>query len=281
VKDFAVMASLRLAKYEGAGNDFLVAVEAEVSSALTKSPSLVAALCERHRGIGADGLIVVAPIDAARLSMTLYNADGGLAETSGNGLRCAVLAAHDAGLIEEDVVIETGAGTARAQLRTSPDGGPSEVRVEMGACAVETVPEAVEGRDAYRVDVGNPHLVLIGPLLDAPSLVRIGPRLERAVAGGQNVESVASLGTDRLELTVWERGAGLTEACGTGSCAAAAAARLAGLVGDTVVVVNPGGELLVELSGPPERPLAALTGPVRRIAAVVVELSDYSAGARR
>ncbi len=267
--DFALVTAVSLLKYQALGNDFLVALE---GSGLADPPGreAVRRLCDRRRGVGADGLVLARPARAAgRVRMELYNSDGGRAETSGNGLRCLALALFQAGRAGSGrLVIETDSGEVEAVI--GPDG---EVSVSMGEARLgEQPPSPLEGFSARRVDVGNPHLVLQGASLAGLELSSLGPRLEASVPGGQNVEFVRVGGPDSLEMVVWERGAGLTAACGSGSVAAAAAARAAGLVGDQVSVENPGGRLLVELAGDKERPSAVLTGPATRVARVEVEM---------
>lgn len=268
------MERLMMSKYEALGNDFLILFDA--AHALEIPPDLVAALCDRHSGVGADGLIHLRPTHNA-LAMVLTNADGSPAEISGNGLRCAALAAFDAGFAKgRSVSISTAAGMRRADLVEGGDGA-AEIRVEMGMVQVAVTPSPIAHKQAYRVDVGNPHLVLFGDRIDDVDLPVIGPELEAAVRGGQNVEFISVRATDELEFIVFERGAGITEACGSGSVAAAAAARLAGTVGDVVTVHNPGGPLVVALSGTDlELPAASLTGPVRRVAEIQVRVEDFT-----
>lgn len=264
---------LLLTKYEAIGNDFLIVFDG--AGSLTVSPELVAQLCDRHRGIGADGLIQLRPTSNA-LAMVLHNADGSPAEVSGNGLRCAALAAFDASVATgRSIVITTVAGQRRAEL-ISRDGAYGELSVEMGHVRVEPTASPIAGKQGFRADVGNPHLVLLGDRNDDVDLAVIGPDLEAAWPGGQNVEVISLAGADELDLVVFERGAGITEACGTGSCAAAAAARMAGVVGDVVAVHNPGGSLVVELGPAGENAAAVrLSGPARRVAEVNVSLEDY------
>ena len=280
------MPALTLSKYHGLGNDFLVLVDPDGTVGLERGD--VAALCERHRGVGADGVLrLSAPAGGGDLRMELRNADGGAAETSGNGLRCAVLAAAHAGLLPagafdgSTVTVETGAGPVAARLLgAGRPGALASVAVAMGAATVDPDPPSlppslVDGVAARRVDVGNPHLVLLVDDLAAVDLGLVGPALEASVPGGCNVEVVRPLpGDGGLQMKVWERGVGLTEACGSGSCAAAATARLLGRAGERVVVANPGGELLVELAGSPSRPSVTLTGPACRIGTVSVALDD-------
>ncbi len=266
------MVTVTFDKYEGSGNDFLILVDP--TGTLPYTAQLAVAICDRHRGVGADGLIRLTG-DHDTLRMDLRNADGSVAETSGNGLRCAALCALDAGLVAGDtLVLATLGGVAHAEVTTGPRGA-REVRVTMGPATVTPVPSPVPGRTAYAVDVGNPHLVLVGGEIDGVDLAGIGPSLEHAVPGGQNVEFVTVDRRDRIRLAVWERGAGITEACGSGSVAAAAAAWSVDLVDDTVVVENPGGPLTVDLFGAARaRPETALTGPARRVASIHVELDD-------
>jgi diaminopimelate epimerase len=264
---------LLLTKYEAIGNDFLIVFDGACSLAIT--PDLVAELCDRHRGVGADGVIQLRPTSNG-LAMVLQNADGSPAETSGNGLRCAALAAFDAGVATgRSIVITTVVGPRRAEL-ISREGAYGELSVEMGQVLVERTKSPIAGKEGFRADVGNPHLVLLGERSDDVDLEVLGPELEQAWPGGQNIEVISVSGADELDLVVFERGAGMTEACGTGSCAAAAAARLAGVVGDVVTVHNPGGSLIVEL-GPAGDGAATvrLSGPARRVAEVNVSLEDY------
>jgi diaminopimelate epimerase len=304
---------LRLAKYHGLGNDFLVGTVAGGDGAEPIDAATGAALCDRHRGIGADGVIMLRRCaGGSAVRMSLRNADGGVAETSGNGLRCAALAALDGGLVAgPGVVIETAAGPARALLVARTGAGGATLRVSMGRALLGEVRAGVLGRSARMVDVGNPHLVLYEdtapgagtglapgtalhglhalhalPALLASELAGLEHGVDGEVPGGLNVEAVRVLATpggagrDAVELVVWERGAGETQACGSGSVAAAAALRAAGLVGGRVEVRNPGGTLHVELTGPLEAPEAELTGPAQLVARFEVDPA-WLAGAAR
>jgi diaminopimelate epimerase len=269
--------SLRLSKHEGAGNDFLVLVDPE--GRLTLGHELVRALCDRHRGIGADGVIGVGPgRDGADLSMELRNADGAPAEMSGNGIRCLAQAAVDAGLVAPPrFTVATAAGVKSVDYQPGERPGTGRASVDMGPVTLgEEQPQACSDRRARRVDVGNPHLVLFGPDPAGIDVGALGPRIESVHPGGINVEFVALAdGADALVLRVWERGVGETLACGTGSCAAAAAAHDWGLVGRRVLVHNPGGPLEVTLgesAGDPVR----LAGPVRKVADIGLEPHWFS-----
>lgn len=257
------MSALHLSKLHATGNDFLVALALDEDA-----PSLdavtVAALCDRHRGIGADGLITVSPGgDGADCTMTLVNADGGMAEMSGNGIRALAWVAARAGLGTPDqLVVDTAAGRrAVALVRTGGDVIAADVdmgpvtfdpgRIPVDADSPFELEALVDGV-AYRGDaagLGNPHLVLF---VDDPSAVpvgRHGPKLEhdRRFPRRTNVEFIAVEGRERLSMRVWERGVGETLSCGTGACAAAAVAVRRGLVEECVVVDVPGGSLTVNV----------------------------------
>ncbi|MHB1986839.1 MAG: diaminopimelate epimerase [Acidimicrobiales bacterium] len=286
--DWPAVTIVSLLKYHGLGNDFLIALDAsdfpQPLEALEIDKETVTRLCDRRRGIGADGLIVArAPVAGGSVSMELRNADGGRAETSGNGLRCLALALVDSGSVASAaVLIETDAGSVMARVGPRGTDGCAEVELSMGVASVgpsvRPAPLLGEAFVARTVDIGNPHLVLLGPSLGGVEIDDIGSRLEGARAGGQNVEIVAPDGRGGLDLVVWERGVGRTEACGSGSCAAAAAARACGLVADRVTVRNPGGVLTVELVGSLTEPAVALSGPACRIGRAEV---DFDLGRTR
>ena len=266
---------LDLSKHHGAGNDFLVMLDPDDRRPLT--PAQVRALCDRHRGIGADGVIRVvravpspgADGGAAVLSMDLRNADGGVAEMSGNGIRCMVQAAVDAGMVAPGpIAVHTLGGLRTVEYRPGSSAGQGYARVGMGAAVLgpELSEDALEGapgvRWARRVSMGNPHVVLFGPPAGDDVVGSVGPRLERSVDGGANVEFVwPGPGAGELTMRVWERGAGETLACGTGACAAVAAAHARGDVGPAVRVHSPGGVLDVELEGD----AVSLAGPTQRV----------------
>lgn len=280
------MTTITLLKYEGLGNDFLICLEADALPAEAVSGEAARAafarfVCDRRKGLGADGLIVVERPDlAGDAVMELRNSDGRPAETSGNGLRCLALCLVDEGVAKGDhVVIETVVGRRLCRVMPASVGGCAEVRAEMGAVVVADTDEPVDllppswrGRSA---DTGNPHLVLFGGRLEELDIEAVGRRLETARAGGQNVEAIAPA-DGSVDLVVWERGAGRTQACGSGSVAAAAVARSLGLVGDRVEVHNPGGTLTVDLAAHDGSLSAFLTGPACRVGRV-----DFSFDAER
>ncbi|MGH9079164.1 MAG: diaminopimelate epimerase [Acidimicrobiales bacterium] len=262
---------LRLSKHHGAGNDFLVLLDPEDQIELDAAAAR--ALCHRRFGVGADGVIrVLAGDGGADLAMELHNADGSPAEMSGNGIRCLVQAAVEAGLAAPPTVsVQTPTGVRVVDYRPGERPGSATASVDMGTAVLgPDQPQQFDGRRARQVDMGNPHLVLLGPDLAGVDVAELGPRLQELHPGGINVEFIAVRpSTGSLDLRVWERGAGETQACGTGSAAAAVAARSWGLVGEEVDVHNPGGTLRVTLD---ERGIR-LSGPVRKVAVVKVDLA--------
>ena len=256
--------ALAMSKHEGAGNDFLVMLDLEDRVQL--SDDEVRLLTDRHRGIGADGLITVtAGTGGGEVTMALRNQDGSFAEISGNGLRCMVHEVVRAGLVAAgSFSVMTGAGLRRVSCE-EPDGIGAWTTASMGAVVIEELDEAAR---RARVDVGNPHLVIVCDELEEIDVAAQGASLQATEPGGINVEWIELAGEDRLRLAVYERGVGVTLACGSGSVAAAAAARALGLVGDAVVVDNPGGALEVSLGA--SEPV--LAGEVRVIADLLVPL---------
>ena len=204
--------------------------------------------------------------------MELRNADGGEAEMSGNGIRCLAQAAVDAGMVAPPrFTVATGAGPRTVDFVPGEAPGWARASVDMGPVTLgPDQPQDFEDRRARTVDVGNPHLVLCGPEVASVDIAVLGPQLQSAFEGGINVEWICLADDgegELLDLRVWERGVGETLACGTGSVAAAAAARAWGVVGPTgpVRVRNPGGTLEVTLGAEPADP-ALLAGPVRKVA---------------
>jgi diaminopimelate epimerase len=267
--------TLRLTKHHGAGNDFLVLIDREDDTPL--GPEVVRALCDRRFGVGADGVIrVLDGGSGADLTMELTNADGGEAEMSGNGIRCLAQAAVEAGLVAApEFTVMTGAGLRTVEYHAAGGTGAAVASVDMGGARIGP-DQAVDPPvlRAGHVDMGNPHLVLLYPDpagVDRAQVADVGQRLQAAHDGGVNVEFIAvGPGSDALTLRVWERGAGETRACGTGSAAAAAAAARWGLVGDVVEVHNPGGALQVTLTPDGVR----LRGPVHKVADLTVVVGE-------
>jgi diaminopimelate epimerase len=268
---------MRFTKLHGTGNDFFVIDARDVER---DWPSVAEAICERHTGAGADGLLLVKPSKSAALRMVLYNADGSEAEMSGNGMRCFVKYAIDRGLaklVDGAVTIETLAGVLTAQA-TLADGRVESVRVGMGRprFAAQEIPVAVEAEAPILklpldvgghtiavacVSMGNPHAVLFidEPIARYP-LSTVGPKVERhpSFPARVNFSIARVLSRNEVEASTWERGVGETLACGTGASAVMVAARLQGRVDDRVSMHQPGGLLTLEWDGAGE---VFLTGP--------------------
>ncbi len=261
---------LQLTKHHGLGNDFLVAL-AEHNVGLDPDPAVTARLCDRRVGVGADGVIfALEPAEHGHdAHMVLLNADGSEAEISGNGIRCLAQAMLRArGVDEARLLVETPGGVRQVRTVRGRADGELWVQVDMGAASpgpdLGARSAAYPARRRSTVDVGNPHLVL--EVMD-PSAVDLGvdgPALESEYSAGINVQFVSIEASDSIRLAVWERGAGITRACGSGAVAAAVAAHDWGAVGDRVVVHMPGGDAVVERAGS----TLLLTGPTVFVAEV-------------
>jgi diaminopimelate epimerase len=262
---------MRLSKHHGLRNDFLVVLDEVNDQPVAAGPEMARLLCDRRSGVGADGLIHGARPDAdsdVDVVMHLWNADGSAAEMSGNGIRClaqAVVRARD--LSSGTVVAATDAGTRVLELSEGAFPEESTVRVDMGPVGPGPGTGGLAlpfiAKEIGTADLGNPHLVAWVDAPDSIDLAVVGPAVEGQFPDGINLEVIApAVAPDALTLRVWERCAGITEACGTGACAAAALARRWGLTDHAVRVEMPGGAVLVELVD--DR--AVLTGPAVHIA---------------
>jgi diaminopimelate epimerase len=252
-------------KYEGLGNDFLV-VETDDQVAIT--PQQAVTLCDRHFGVGADGVLLLLPAREAGADarMRVLNADGSVPEMCGNGVRCVALhVARARGVRHGTVRIETDAGLRACEVHD--DGLSGRVTVDMGRVAVLGDRSLdIEGRRVTltAADAGNPHAILLGAF-SRTDVEHLGPRLSKhpSFLRGTNVE-FANPTRDGIDLVVWERGAGLTLACGTGACATAAVACSKDLAkrGVPLLVHLPGGSLEVTID---DEDRATMTGPARHV----------------
>jgi len=241
---------LRFTKAHAYGNDFLYVSSGDLSSTMPLD-ELARELCHRQTGVGADGLIVY-EVTTDGASMRLFNADGGRAEVSGNGVRAlaALLLRNDdrPGL---DVVVRTEGGIKRL-VRTGRDRSRQTFRADMGLPAELRLMRAVsaggEVFDLAVMNFGNPQCVVLGPLPDEDRFRRLGPALERhsLFPEGSNVEFAHIDAPDRVRILIWERGVGATLSSGTGSCAALIAAAAFGGAARSADVAAPGGTQRVE-----------------------------------
>ena len=268
---------MKFTKMHGTGNDYIYVNGFEEK---LENPSEAAVkLSDRRFGIGSDGLILILPSDVADCRMEMFNADGSIGKMCGNGIRCVAKYVYDRGLVKKDVLrVETRSGVKTLQLRVE-DGKVASVRVNMGQPELdpEKIPvlfskDRMVDEEVYTpsgnvwrvtcVSMGNPHGVIF---LDEPvetfELTKYGSALEchPAFPKKVNIEFVNVLSEKRLRMRVWERGSGVTLACGTGSCAALVAANLCGLAGREAEIELDGGTLLDRWDEPTGRVLR--TGP--------------------
>ena len=300
--------SVAFAKYEGLGNDFVL-VEGPAAVAL-RTAANVARICDRHLGVGADGVLMVTS-DGASVRMDIFNADGSNPEMCGNGLRCVALhllrppmprrdsaagsiaenAHHSAasnGNPPAEMVVQTAAGPHRCRLIETASGD-AMIEVEMpspsllpGDIGVDARGPVVDARwevadreiTLTLVSMGNPHAVTFDDV--GRDREMLGPKIEtdHRFARGVNVGFARQV-DDVIELAVWERGVGWTRACGTGACAAAVAAVATGRASRhaTIPVILPGGRLEIVVGDPGETLM--MTGPARRVFAGHIDLNGF------
>ena len=255
---------MRFTKMEGLGNDYIYLNCLEGSP--ENLPELARRLSDRHFGVGADGLICIRPGRGGDFAMEMYNADGSRGAMCGNGIRCVGKYVYDKGLTRKVcLTIDTDAGPRGLELHIW--GGQAEqVTVNMGAVRTAKPLRAEAEGECFTVipaDAGNPHGVIFCPDPEKIDLALLGPALEGHPALGErrNIEFAACPDREHLVLRVWERGSGITLACGTGACAAFAAALRENRCERQVSARLPGGRLTLELRG--EHVL--MTGPARTV----------------
>lgn len=263
---------MRFAKYHGLGNDFLVVDlrdERGDDAVAVQEPAVVKALCDRQFGVGGDGVLAVLPGDpGADARMRVLNADGSEAEMCGNGIRCVAKELFDRGGVKKDrIAIDTGAGRLVCAI-DAKDGIAQTVTVEMGAPRLSRgeipmtgpagercleQPIAIAGQPERKltcVSMGNPHAITFVTDENVRELAEtVGPSIERHAwfPNRTNAEFARVISPREIDLVVWERGCGITLACGTGACATVVAAVITGRAEeDTEVLVHlPGGDLVI------------------------------------
>ena len=268
--------SVHLTKHHGLGNDFLVTFVDDVPE---DAANIAISLCDRSTGLGADGLFF--GIDrGSTVTMALFNSDGSTAEISGNGARCFVQAiAMRRGVQELEVDLDTPAGIRQCTLVPTSDPLVSQASVDMGSVSAGDAPDGedflreidgLEDVEKWAIGaVGNPHVVLHTSAPESIDLAHVGPQIEQHFPNGVNAHMVDLAGKDQLDLFVWERGAGITQACGSGATVAAQRFHDWGLVGSPVTVHMHGGAALVDVMTA-ERQTAVLSGPTTFVGSVEV-----------
>lgn len=268
---------MKFSKWHGLGNDFILLELAKNSP--FQAGEVVKRLCDRHFGIGADGVVTIRPLGGAAFEMRIYNSDGTEPEMCGNATRCVGLYIKRRQLCRgNEFELHTRGGVVRPKVLengsvTVDMGAPRLLRGEIpvtGDPAEEAreVKLHVDGRDftAFCVSMGNPHAVIFVPDINAVELEKWGPVFEcdpqfpRKI----NVEFVEVRSPRMVRMRVWERGCGVTSACGTGSCATAVAGRLSGRTEESVTVLLDGGELVIEYS-PEGDNHVYMTGPAAEV----------------
>ncbi|MBI0582993.1 MAG: diaminopimelate epimerase [Methanomassiliicoccus sp.] len=272
-------------KYHGIGNDFILFEDLDLTA--PTSPEIVRRLCDRRTGIGADGILYIQPDDDADAFMKVMNSDGSEAEMCGNGIRCAAKHLYDFAIASTECMrINTLGGVKDIDVRVR-DGEAVEATVDMGAPRLDCgdIPMACDGRfidgtieigsgsvRGTAVSMGNPHFIIFQDLDDA-EVRRLGPEIHHhpIFPRKTNVEFVRPV-DGRLDVTVFERGAGWTQACGTGACAVAVAAGLKGVapLGKDVKVRLPGGDLTINVKN--DLSMVRMTGPAARVFQGEIEL---------
>ena len=240
---------VKFTKMQGAGNDYIY-----VNTFLypLEEPERLSQEWSRpHTGIGSDGLVLIGPSEEGDFSMRIFNADGSEAMMCGNASRCIGKYVYENGLKQTTrVALETRSGIKILNLRVNDERVVESVTVDMGIPTGITPVDLGEGygySQGIAVSMGNPHLVIFVNDIEAIDLTVIGPKLENhpLFPGRINVEFAQILGEGKIRMRVWERGSGITQACGTGACATAVAAFLTGRAGRESIIIMDGGSLTI------------------------------------
>ncbi|MEJ8544021.1 diaminopimelate epimerase [Brevibacillus borstelensis] len=274
---------MKFTKMHGLGNDYVYVNCFEEPLSGVDLPELARRVSDRNFGIGGDGLILIMPSEAADFRMRVFNNDGSEAKNCGNGLRCVSKYVVDHGLTrKESFTVETLGGIVAPRVQIGKNGKVEQVTIDMGEPRFERsaipmtgkpdeqvveYPLAVQGRTfaMTAVSMGNPHAILFVEEVKEEDVTVFGPHIERHewFLERTNVEFIQVLNRQELLFRVWERGSGVTLACGTGACAAAVAASLSGKTDRTVTVHLAGGDLLIEWRESDNR--VYMTGPATEV----------------
>ena len=273
---------MEFTKMHGAGNDYIYM---NASNLYEDWSQIAVNVSDRHKGIGSDGLILAMPSEIADIKMRMFNSDGSEGEMCGNGIRCLVGFAIDQNLIpsqQKIVLVETGAGVLSVTpIRTNnvmtgatvsmglPILEPTQIPVEIDSSSFPVLDHTLNiGYEQMKlsfISMGNPHAVsFIDEDIDKYPLTEIGPLVENheIFPNKINFEIVNIIDRSHLKVRVWERGSGITLACGTGACAVAVAAKLKGIIDDSCTISLPGGDLEISWVDNNE---VLMTGPIEKV----------------
>lgn len=271
---------MRFAKMQGAGNDFVIIDTFSEKIEEADYSSLAVRLCDRNFGVGADGLMLVLPSDTQDIRMRIFNSDGTEPEMCGNGIRCFARFVYEQGIVPKTrMEVETLAGVIIPEIILE-EGQITGVRVDMGVpeLSAEKIPTIYQGESLVNqeiqagdatfhftaVSMGNPHCIIFVEDVEQTEISKYGPILEthEVFPRKTNVEFVQVVDRNTMIMRVWERGAGITLACGTGACATLVAGVLTGKTEETATVKLLGGDLLIDWTG---RDRIFMTGPAELV----------------
>ncbi|SHE82664.1 diaminopimelate epimerase [Schwartzia succinivorans DSM 10502] len=271
---------IEFTKWQGCGNDFVLVDDR--SESIKDPAELSRKMCDRHYGIGADGLIIIRPSDKADTRMRIYNTDGSEAEMCGNGIRCFARWVYELGLVPvEEFTVETGAGILVPKI-IKENGRITGVRVDMGQPVLDAEKIPTKGFGTGRVvdktievlgetyhvtcvSMGNPHCVVLWDDLSTLDIEKLGPAFENhpAFPNRVNTEFVSVRDKNHVRMRVWERGAAVTMACGTGACATLTACVLNDRTERQAEIELDGGKLFIEWSEKDNH--IYMTGPAEEV----------------
>ncbi|EJL28595.1 diaminopimelate epimerase [Brevibacillus sp. BC25] len=274
---------MKFTKLHGLGNDYVYVNCFEEDLSGVDLPELARRVSERNFGIGGDGLILIMPSERADFRMRVFNNDGSEAKNCGNGLRCVSKYVYDHGLTQQKTfTVETLGGTVTPVVSLGTDGKVDQVTIDMGeprferaAIPMTGIPEEQVREEVIEVggtaftmtaiSMGNPHAILFVDEVKEEDVRHYGPMIEyhEWFPERTNVEFIQILNQEEILFRVWERGSGVTLACGTGACAAAVAAHLSGKTGRKVTVHLAGGDLFIEWKEADNR--VHMTGPATEV----------------
>lgn len=278
------MQTLHFTKMHGLGNDYIYFNV--IDTPLPNPNALSVTLSDRHTGIGGDGIVLIGSSQKGDFSMRIFNADGSEAKMCGNASRCIGKYLYDKGLTNKNVIkLETLSGIKTLNLHIDDSNHVDTVDVDMGEGKLLQLPDGIIDRGsveafgqrftATAIDMGNPHLVLFVNNAETIDIANIGASLETnpKFPGGINVEFVQVINRNHIRMRVWERGSGITKACGTGACASAVACAMANLTEpEKCIVKMDGGSLTISYN--PDTKQVTMTGTANTVFEGEVEIES-------